>query len=139
MDRWVARTGQVTTVRRIVLVVSMLAALSVTGAAYVDTIGPAIVFISIGAAGLAVSVPAGSSIVSLIAPEGLTGSLGGIVNFIANLIGIAAPIVTGMVVDSTGSFAGAFIVTGVVLLLGIVCYTVVLGRMDRMAPPPVPA
>jgi sugar phosphate permease len=139
MDRWVARTGQVTKVRRIVLVVSMLAALSVTGAAYVDTIGPAIVFISIGAAGLAVSVPAGSSIVSLIAPEGLTGSLGGIVNFIANLIGIAAPIVTGMVVDSTGSFAGAFIVTGVVLLLGIVCYTVVLGRMDRMAPPPVPA
>lgn len=140
MDWWIKRTGQVTKVRRIVLVVSMLAALAVTGAAYVDTIGMAIVFISIGAAGLAVSVPAGSSIVSLIAPpEGLTGSLGGIVNFIANLIGIAAPIVTGMVVDATGSFAGAFMVTGVVLLLGILCYTVVLGRMDRMAPPPVPA
>ena len=139
MDRWVARTGQVTKVRRTVLVVSMLAALAVTGAAYVDTIGAAIVFLSIGAAGLAVSVPAGSSIVSLIAPEGLTGSLGGIVNFIANLIGIAAPIVTGIVVDQTGSFAGAFIVTGVVLLLGILSYTVVLGRMDRMAPPPVPA
>ncbi|MDT5338687.1 MAG: transporter, family, D-galactonate transporter [Mycobacterium sp.] len=139
MDWWVKRTGQVTKVRRIVLVVSMLAALAVTSAAYVDTIGPAIVFISIGAAGLAVSVPAGSSIVSLIAPEGYTGTLGGIVNFIANLIGIAAPIVTGMVVDRTGSFAGAFIVTGVVLLLGILCYTVVLGRMDRMAPPPAAA
>lgn len=139
MDAWVARTGQVTKVRRIVLVVSMLAALSVTGAAYVDTIAPAIVFISIGAAGLAVSVPAGASIVSLVAPEGFTGTLGGIVNFIANLIGIAAPIVTGMVVDRTGSFAGAFIVTGVVLVAGIVCYTVVLGRMDRMAAPPVPA
>ena len=139
MDWWVKRTGQVTKVRRIVLVVSMLAGMAVTGAAYVDTIGAAITFISIGAAGLAVSVPAGSSIVSLIAPEGLTGSLGGIVNFIANLIGIAAPIVTGIVVDRTGSFAGAFIVTGVVLLLGIVSYTVVLGRMDRMAPPPVSA
>jgi sugar phosphate permease len=139
MDWWVKRTGQVTKVRRIVLVVSMLAALFVTGAAYVDTIGPAIVFISIGAAGLAVSVPAGASIVSLIAPEGYTGTLGGIVNFIANLIGIAAPIVTGMVVDRTGSFAGAFIVTGVVLVAGIVCYTVVLGRMDRMTSPSVPA
>lgn len=139
MDAWVARTGQVTKVRRIVLVVSMLAALAVTGAAYVDTIAPAIVFISIGAAGLAVSVPAGASIVSLVAPEGFTGTLGGIVNFIANLIGIAAPIVTGMVVDRTGSFAGAFIVTGVVLLAGIVCYTVVLGRMDRMAAPSDPA
>jgi ACS family D-galactonate transporter-like MFS transporter len=122
-----------------VLVVSMLTALAVTGAAYVDTIAPAIVFISIGAAGLAVSVPAGASIVSLIAPEGYTGTLGGIVNFIANLIGIAAPIVTGMVVDRTGSFAGAFIVTGVVLLAGIVCYTLILGRMDRMAAPSAPA
>jgi sugar phosphate permease len=139
MDWWVKRTGQVTRVRRIVLVVSMLTALAVTGAAYVDTIAPAIVFISIGAAGLAVSVPAGASIVSLIAPEGYTGTLGGIVNFIANLIGIAAPIVTGMVVDRTGSFAGAFIVTGVVLLAGIVCYTLILGRMDRMAAPSAPA
>jgi MFS family permease len=135
MDRWVARTRQVTKVRRIVLVVSMLASLSVTGAAYTDSIGMAIAFISIGAAGLAVSVPAGSSIVSLIAPEGYTGTLGGIVNFIANLLGIAAPIVTGIVVDRTGSFAGAFVVTGAVLLAGIVCYTVVLGRMDRMVPP----
>ncbi|WP_396919058.1 MFS transporter [Mycolicibacterium sp.] len=135
MDRWVARTGQVTKVRRIVLVVSMLASLAVTGAAYSQSIAVAIVFLSIGAAGLAVSVPAGASIVSLIAPEGYTGTLGGVVNFIANLIGIAAPIVTGAVVDRTGSFAGAFIVTGAVLIAGIFCYTVVLGKMDRMPAP----
>jgi sugar phosphate permease len=137
MDRWTRRSGDITRVRRIVLVTSMLAALSVTGAAYADTIGVALVFLSIGAAGLAVSVPAGSSIVSLIAPQGYTGSLAGIVNFVANLIGIAAPIVTGMVVDRTGSFAGAFLVTGVILIGGILCYTVVLGRMDRMPAPSI--
>ena len=135
LDRWTARTGDVTRVRRIVLVVSMLASLAVTGAAYADSIGVALVFLSIGAAGLAVTVPAGASIVSLIAPDGYTGSLGGIVNFVANLIGIAAPIVTGMVVDRTGSFAGAFLATGVILLGGIVCYTLVLGRMERMPAP----
>lgn len=81
------------------------------------------------------SVPAGSSIVALIAPEGYSGSLGGIVNFVANLIGIAAPIVTGMVVDKTGSFAGAFLVTGAVIIAGIFCYTIVLGRIDRMPAP----
>jgi MFS family permease len=137
MDRWTRRSGDITRVRRIVLVTSMLAALAVTGAAYADTIGVALVFLSIGAAGLAVSVPAGSSIVSLIAPQGYTGSLAGIVNFVANLIGIAAPIVTGMVVDRTGSFAGAFIATGVILVVGILCYTVVLGRMDRMPAPSI--
>lgn len=135
MDRWLAKTGDVTKVRRTVLVVSLLASLAVTGAAYAGSIAVALIFLSIGAAGLAVSVPAGSSIVALIAPEGYTGSLGGIVNFVANLLGIAAPIVTGMVVDATGSFAGAFIATGAVLIGGIFCYTVVLGKIERMPAP----
>ncbi|MFJ7214343.1 MFS transporter [Amycolatopsis sp. NPDC098790] len=132
LDRLIARSGDETKARRIVLVVSMLVSLSVAGAAYAGSVAVALVFLSIGAAGLAVSVPAGSSIVAVIAPEGCSGTLGGLVNFVANMIGIAAPIVTGAVVDVTGSFAGAFLVTGVVLLAGIFCYTVVLGKLDRM-------
>ncbi|MGW5723116.1 MFS transporter [Amycolatopsis sp. NPDC003865] len=136
LDRLIARSGDETKARRIVLVVSMLVSLSVAGAAYAGSVAVALVFLSIGAAGLAVSVPAGSSIVAVIAPEGCSGTLGGLVNFVANLIGIAAPIVTGAVVDVTGSFAGAFLVTGVVLLAGIFCYTVVLGKLDRMPAAP---
>lgn len=136
MDRLIARSGDETRVRRIVLVTSMLVSLAVSAAAYSGSVGLAVFFLSIGAAGLAVSVPAGSSIPALIAPEGYTGSLGGIVNFIANLLGIAAPVVTGAIVDLTGSFAGAFVVTGLVLLGGIASYTIVLGRIERMAPPP---
>lgn len=135
MDRWLRRAKDTTRVRRTVLVLSLLASLSVTGAAYAGSVGTALVYLSVGAAGLAISVPAGSSIVALIAPEGYAGTLGGIVNFVANLLGIAAPIVTGMVVDATGSFAGAFIVTGAVLLGGIFCYTAVLGRIERMPAP----
>jgi len=136
LDRLIARSGDETKARRIVLVVSMLVSLSVAGAAYAGSVAVALVFLSIGAAGLAVSVPAGSSIVAVIAPEGCSGTLGGLVNFVANMIGIAAPIVTGAVVDVTGSFAGAFLVTGVVLLAGIFCYTVVLGKLDRMPAAP---
>ena len=135
MDRIIARTGDQTRARRVVLVLSMSLSLAVVGAAYAPTVASAVAFLSIGAAGLAVSVPAGASIVGLIAPEGYSGSLGGIVNFVANGFGIAAPVVTGMVVDATGSFAGAFLLTGVVLLGGIVCYTVVLGRIERMGEP----
>ncbi len=50
MDRWLARSGDVTKVRRTVLIVSLLASLAVTGAAYANTIGVALVFLSIGAA-----------------------------------------------------------------------------------------
>ncbi|MGC0362911.1 ACS family D-galactonate transporter-like MFS transporter [Rhodococcus sp. 27YEA15] len=136
MDKWIARTGQGTRIRRIVLVVSLMAGMAVIGAGYVDSIVMALVFLSIGAAGLAVSVPAGTSIVSLIAPEGYTGTMGGIVNFVGNLIGISAPIVTGVIVDTTGSFTSAFVFTGAVLVGGILSYTLLLGKMDRIAPPP---
>ncbi len=137
MDRVIARTGDQTKARRIVLVTSLTVSLAVVGAAYADSVAVALVYLSIGLAGLAVSVPAGASIVGLIAPEGYTGTLGGIVNFVANLIGIAAPIVTGIVYDVTGSFAGAFLITGVVLVAGIASYTLVLGRIETMTAPPL--
>lgn len=136
MDRVIARTGDQTRARRFVLVASLTISLAVVGAAYANSVAVALVFLSIGLAGLAVSVPAGASIVGLIAPEGYSGTLGGIVNFVANLIGIAAPIVTGIVYDATGSFAGAFIITGVILVGGIISYTVVLGRIETMPAPP---
>jgi len=38
----------------------------------------------------------------------------------ANLVGVASPIVTGYVVAATGSFDMAFVLTGIMLLLGVV-------------------
>jgi len=72
----------------------------------------------------------GSSIVSLIAPKGGAGTVGGILNFTNNMMGVLAPIITGLVVDWTQSFAGAFLIAGVVLLVGIFFYIVVLGRIE---------
>jgi len=57
------------------------------------------------------------------------------VNFTANLLGLAAPIVTGFAVDATGSFSSAFVITGVVIIVGIFCYTVLLGRIEPLPTP----
>ena len=56
-------------------------------------------------------------------------------------MGIAAPVITGFVVGLTHSFAGAFLVAGVVLLVGIFFYVVILGRMSRFPSQskPIPA
>ena len=51
-------------------------------------------------------------------------------NFLNSIMGIVAPIVTGFIVLETGSFSSAFIVAGVVLLIGIVSYVFVLGRIE---------
>jgi dipeptide/tripeptide permease len=53
-------------------------------------------------------------------------------NFFNNLMGGAAPIVTGYIVSLTGSFSGAFLIAGVVLLIGIFAYVVLLGELTPL-------
>ena len=70
----------------------------------------ALVWITISLSGLSAAAPVASSIVSLISPRGATATVGGIVNLTNNLMGVAAPVITGFIVGLTHSFAGAFLV-----------------------------
>jgi sugar phosphate permease len=135
MDRLIRRGFDPTKTRRAFLVLSMVAALGVAGTVTTHDIVAVMVYLSIGAAGLAVNAPTGQSIITLIAPRGSVASLGGIVNGVANLIGLSAPIVTGLVVEATGSFAGAFAIAGVVTAVGVLSYVVVLGRIEQIPEP----
>jgi ACS family D-galactonate transporter-like MFS transporter len=45
-------------------------------------------------------------------------------------MGIVAPIVTGFIVLKTGSLSSAFVVRGVVLIVGMFSYVFVLGRIE---------
>jgi ACS family D-galactonate transporter-like MFS transporter len=95
----------------------------------------AIFWITIALSGLAAAAPVGWSIPSLIAPRGGTGTIGGVMNFFNNLMGAVAPAVTGFVVGATNSFSLAFLVAGVVLLIGIFFFTIVLGKIEAIPEP----
>jgi MFS family permease len=57
----------------------------------------------------------------------------GIQNMVGNCAGVLAPIVTGLIVQSTGGFAGAFAVTGALAVAGLVFWGVVLRRVEPVA------
>ena len=95
----------------------------------------AILWISIALSGLAAAAPVGWSIPSLIAPRGGTATIGGIMNFLNNMMGVVAPITTGYIVAATASFSAAFIAAGVVLVVGIAAYVFMLGRLDPIPEP----
>jgi sugar phosphate permease len=137
VDHLIARGYDSTRVRQAVIIIGMLMGLAVIGAAFTTEPGWALLWISIAISGLSAAAPVGSSIVSLISPKGGAGTVGGIVNFTNNLMGVASPIVTGVVVDWTQSFAGAFLIAGVVLIIGIFFYVVILGRIETI-PDPAP-
>jgi MFS family permease len=84
---------------------------------------------------LASAAPVGWSLPSLIAPKGGVGTIGGIMNFVNNLMGVAAPVVTGFIVGATNSFTNAFLIAGVILLVGIVSFVFVMGRIEPIAEP----
>jgi sugar phosphate permease len=135
IDHFIARGHDETRVRKTVLVTGMLVGLAVLGAVFTRDAAWAIVWISISLGGLAAAAPVGWSLPSLVAPKGGAGTIGGIMNFAANLMGVAAPVVTGYIATRTGSFAGAFVAAAVVLLFGIACYIVLLGRIEPIPDP----
>ncbi|VBB05066.1 Hypothetical protein LUCI_0272 [Lucifera butyrica] len=86
-----------------------------------------VTYLSIALGGLAFSAPVGWSIPALIAPKGMVGSVGAIMNFFNNLMGVLAPIITGVLIDRTGSFNTGFVIAGVLILFGILSYVFILG------------
>lgn len=132
-DRVIQRGWDASRVRKTILVVGTAFGLGILGAAHAHTATRALLWISLSIGGLAAAAPIGWSIPSMIAPRGSVGSVGGIVNMSNQISGIAAPIVTGYLVSATHTYAWAFGVSAIYLLIGIAAYLVLLGRIEPIA------
>ena len=136
VDALIQRGWDAVRVRQVVLIGGTALGLGVLGAANANGAVSALVWISVALGGLSAASPVGWSIPSLIAPKESVGTVGGILNFCNQVSGIAAPIVTGYVVQATHSFFWALAAAGIFLLIGIAGYIFLLGSM---APVPEPA
>ncbi len=63
------------------------------------------------------------------APPDEVGVWTGVENFVGNIAGIAAPIVTGLIISWTGSYFPAFALAVVVLLTGLLSYWLIVGEL----------
>lgn len=117
-------------VRQVVLICGTAAGLGVLGAAHAHTATRALIWISISIGGLSAVAPVGWSVPSLIVPRSSVGTVGGIVNFSNQISGISAPIATGYIVATTHSYAWAFGVSAIYLLIGIAGYLFLLGKIE---------
>lgn len=60
------------------------------------------------------------------------GKWTGLQNFLGNLAGWIAPVMTGLVVDKTGRFFWAFIITAVIALLGSLSWIFIVGTLRQV-------
>jgi MFS transporter, ACS family, D-galactonate transporter len=135
IDHLIRKGFDDTRVRKSVLLIGMCAGLAVFGATTTENPLFAIGWISVALSGLAAAAPVGWSLPSLIAPRNGVGAVSGIMNFANNLMGGVAPIVTGYILGRTHSFAPAFTVAGVVLLVGVAAFYFLLGRIEPIPDP----
>lgn len=134
-DALIQRGWDASKVRRTVLIVGMSCGLGILGAAHAHTAANALLWISLSIGGLSAASPIGWAIPSLIAPRRSVGAVGGIVNFSNQISGICAPIITGYIVHATRSYAWAFGIAGIYLVIGLLSYIFLLGRIERIQQP----
>jgi MFS transporter, ACS family, D-galactonate transporter len=134
IDRLVNKGYNPTRVRKTFLVIGMLLGMSVIGAAFTSNPNIAILCISIALGGLVITSSIAYSIPTFIAPQGTVGTLVGILTFGNNSMAILAPIITGFIVQATGSFMYAFLVAAVILIIGIFSYVFLLTDLEPIEP-----
>jgi MFS family permease len=98
------------------------------------TANDAAAVLMIGAASL-VGLATGNlyALTASLAREGAVGLWLGCLNFAGNIPGVAAPIVTGVLIGRTGSYFPAFVVAVAILLLGLPVYWWMVGEAMQAA------
>lgn len=129
VDLLIRRGRNASNVRRTVLLIGTACGLGLVGAAFAHDLPSALLPISIAIGGLSAAAPVVWSLPSLLVPNSSTGKVGGILNFSNQLSAIAAPILTGYTVQATHSFKWAFGIAAVYLVVGVVSYAFLLGRI----------
>jgi ACS family D-galactonate transporter-like MFS transporter len=130
-DRLIARGGDAVKVRKTFTIAGLLlAATEVFGAAAASP--EAALFFSIfSLAGLGVATANYWALTQTVVPGAAIGRIGGLQNTASNLAGVAAPILTGRLIETTGSYEAPMQAIAVLLLIGAASYAFLVKRDAR--------
>lgn len=139
-DRWIARGGSPTRARRTFVVTGLsLCAVLMVPVAFVADPGLAVGFLVAACAALGLFTSNVWAITQTLAGPMAAGKWSGIQNAIGNLGGVASPLLTGIIVGRTGSFAVAFGAASVVLVAGVISYVLFVKQVAPLSWTPEPA
>lgn len=134
-DRAIAAGATPTRVRKACAVSGLAFATIVVGVVFVRSSAAAMTLLMLACLGYGVFASSHWAIPQTIAGPSATGKWSGLQNGIANMAGVVAPAVTGMVVEKTGHFFWAFVVAAAVVLTGAAMYAFLLGPVEPIVWP----
>lgn len=108
--------------RGLIAVCAILAGITVLALPHVTSLAATLTLLTIALVLLSAVSSSAWALPGDIAPPSLVASVGGIQNFGGYFGGALSPVVAGMIVDSTGSYALAFTSGGVIAACAAICY-----------------
>jgi ACS family D-galactonate transporter-like MFS transporter len=131
-DRAIAAGATPTRVRKTCATLGLAFATVVVAVAFVPNSAGAMAILIVSCMSYGVFASSHFAISQTIAGPATAGKWTGMQNCIANMAGIAAPAITGVVVAKTGRFAWAFVVSAAVVLTGAAAYAFLLGPVEPL-------
>jgi predicted MFS family arabinose efflux permease len=133
-DYLVKRGVSTTRSRKAIIGTGMTAAMVfVSSAAFVRQAWLAVTLLTLCIGSLRLTTGSVNSLPIDLGPRSAVGTLSSIQNFFGNIGAVGAPIVTGYLVSSTGSFTTALVVAGAMSILGAGAYVYMLGDLAEPA------
>jgi ACS family D-galactonate transporter-like MFS transporter len=131
-DRYIAAGKTPTLVRKTFMVVGQVGAGLLLVACVVSGPVVSLVCLLLAAAFWGISASNTWAITQTLAGPQAAGKWTGLQNFLGNLAGWIAPVVTGLIVDKTGRFFWAFIIAAVTALLGSLSWIFIVGAIRQV-------
>ena len=121
-DRLIARGRNAVTVRKAFTIAGFVLAFSAAFGAFSHSTAVTLFLAVFSLSGLGLATANYWALTQTLTPRSVSARVAGIQNTAANLAGIAAPWITGLLIQKTGSFHAPLVAVGFWLLVGIGCY-----------------
>jgi MFS transporter, ACS family, D-galactonate transporter len=130
-DFLLRRTGSANIARKLPIVSGLLLASTIVAADFLENDTSVIAVMSLAFFGQGMC-NLGWTLITDVAPKRLLGLTTGLFNLCANLAGIVTPLVVGLIVSATGSFALALGFIAILAIGGVFSYIFLLGDVRRV-------
>lgn len=128
-DQWMRAGASANLARKSFMITShLIVGVALLGAVY-DNTTVVIGCLALASIGFGFGTPALFAIGQTLAGPKAAGKWMGVQNGFGNIAGIVGPMVTGLIVYETHSFAWTFVVSGLISLAGVLCWWVVIPRV----------
>jgi MFS transporter, ACS family, D-galactonate transporter len=139
LSDWLVRHGhEEKRIRKLFIVTGLAIGCLIVPAGMVEDKMTAVWLLGISLCGLGLASPNTWTLTQAVCEKKIVGTVAGIQNFGGNLGGILAPALTGFIAQATNSFALAFGVIGVILVVGMLAYWFLITdevELKAIAPP----